>query len=171
VERNRENPRIAQNTGRPDTAEEDTMARSDALNQLQKTLTARRNELRRRLGAELAGLSHAGSADSAASAAESVGHEITSQLAALEARELQQIENALKRLKAGKYGLCAGCDGKIPVARLNALPYSTLCIKCQREAERDSSWLEDRIAATWGDVNDGDDREPSLAELEYETAR
>ena len=30
---------------------------------------------------------------------------------------------------------CKSCAGKIPVGRLNALPYSTLCIECQREME------------------------------------
>lgn len=147
------------------------MARTDALKNLQKTLTARQNELRRRLGSDLAGLGHASSPDTATAAAASMGEEMASQLAALEARELQQIEVALTRLKQGKYGLCAGCSGKIPVARLNALPYSTLCIKCQREAERDSSWLEDRIAENWGDVNDADDREVSIADIEYNLSR
>jgi DnaK suppressor protein len=39
-------------------------------------------------------------------------------------------------MKAGKYGSCEYCGGKIPMARLNALPYATMCIECQREAER-----------------------------------
>ena len=125
------------------------MARTEALKKLQKTLTARRNELRRRLGSELAALGHAGSPDSAASAMASTDQELSSQLAELEARELAQIEQALTSIKKGKYGLCSGCNLKIPVARLNALPYSTLCIACQRESEKDSSWLEDRIAANW----------------------
>ena len=32
--------------------------------------------------------------------------------------------------------LCEACGTNIPLARLNALPYATCCIKCQREAER-----------------------------------
>src|SRR5262249_11472357 len=73
--------------------------------------------------------------------------EMTSQLAELEARELFQIERALERLKQGTYGVCEGeddegqpCGEKIPVARLNALPYTTLCIKCQREMEKNPGW-------------------------------
>lgn len=147
------------------------MARNDALKNLQKTLVGRRNELRRRLGSALDGLGHAASPDSAASAAASVGDELASQLAELEARELQQIEQALARLKQGKYGLCAGCNAKIPVARLNALPYCTLCIKCQRENERDSSWLQDRIAQNWGDDNEFDDREVRQSDIEHDFSR
>lgn len=144
------------------------MARTDALKKLQKTLSGRRNELRRRLGSELAALGHSGMPDTAASASASADQELSSQLAELEARELAQIESALLRIKQGKYGLCAGCNSKIPVARLNALPYSTLCIKCQREAERDSSWLQDRISENWGDVSDNDsDRTPVDIEYDY----
>jgi RNA polymerase-binding transcription factor DksA len=75
---------------------------------------------------------------------EHTGEELSSQLAELEARELNQVERALLRLKQGTYGLCEACATKIPVSRLNVLPYSTLCIKCQREAENDSDWLAER---------------------------
>ncbi|MGL6073558.1 MAG: TraR/DksA family transcriptional regulator [Fimbriiglobus sp.] len=85
--------------------------------------------------------------DSAEAAFASSGDEINSQLAQLEAKELIEVEMALARVKQGLYGVCAGCEGKIPVARLSALPYSILCIACQREVEKDSTWLEDRLAA------------------------
>src|SRR5437667_2609372 len=119
------------------------MARRDALLRLHKSLLGRRVELRKRLGMELTDLgrySDNTTGDSADVAFESAGEEISSQLAELEAKELQQIEHALIKLKQGTYGLCEGCSCKIPVMRLNALPYSTLCIICQREMETDSSW-------------------------------
>ena len=50
--------------------------------------------------------------------------EVTSHLAELEARELRQVERAMAKIKAGTYGVCEGCSTKIPVERLNALPYS-----------------------------------------------
>lgn len=62
--------------------------------------------------------------------------EISSQLAEVESRELASIENALERIKAGVYGLCEVCNCKIPMARLNALPYATMCISCQHNLER-----------------------------------
>ena len=65
--------------------------------------------------------------------------EISSQLAEVESRELASIENALERMKDGKYGQCEVCGGRIPMARLNALPYATVCIDCQRELERSGS--------------------------------
>jgi DnaK suppressor protein len=147
------------------------MARRDALLRLHKTLTGRRNELRKRLGTELADLGgHKGSSpsgDAADAAFGASGEELSSQLAELEAKELNQIERALVRLKQGTYGLCEVCSTKIPVARMNVLPYSTLCIKCQRQAETDSNWLLERRSANWEAVSDGhDDREVRLSDLE-----
>ena len=61
--------------------------------------------------------------------------EISSQLAEVESRELANIERALVRIQNGSYGECEGCGNRIPLARLNALPYATSCIECQRAAE------------------------------------
>jgi RNA polymerase-binding transcription factor len=58
-------------------------------------------------------------------------------LAVLESldRTLRQIDQALQRLHTGRYGLCAACDDPIPLARLRALPFATLCIPCQSKRE------------------------------------
>lgn len=152
------------------------MARTNALQQITKTLTARRTVLLRRLGIELDGLGSkaptSATGDAADAAFDSQGEELASSLAQVEAKELAQIDYALKRLKQGKYGLCDGCGGKIPVARLNALPYSTLCVACQREAERDSSFLEDRLAANWEAISSGgEDKEYRIRDLEADLSR
>ena len=113
------------------------------------------------------------SGDAADAAFETSGEEVASQLAELEAKELSQIEVALRRIKQGLYGVCNGCEMKIPVARLNALPYSVLCIKCQRESETDSSWLQDRMVTDWNKLSDAssDDRDFSLSELEIDLSK
>ena len=43
---------------------------------------------------------------------------------------LNQIDHALVLIKKKKYGICENCGGPIPVARLEALPYSTNCKDC-----------------------------------------
>ena len=56
---------------------------------------------------------------------------------------LEEIKAALKRIDAGTYGLCEGCqiEGKppsksgIPKARLEAIPYARNCIACERKRE------------------------------------
>jgi DnaK suppressor protein len=49
---------------------------------------------------------------------------------------LAEIDAALARIEEGTYGICTNCDRPIPVERLEALPWATLCIDCQRERER-----------------------------------
>ena len=61
--------------------------------------------------------------------------ELDSQLAALESRELAQIEQAIQNIRDGRYGLCEMCEKPIPIQRLKALPFTTCCVACQREAE------------------------------------
>ncbi|MGI5917450.1 MAG: TraR/DksA family transcriptional regulator [Anaerolineae bacterium] len=48
----------------------------------------------------------------------------------LEHRE--QIQNALQRLETGDYGLCTSCRSPIEAERLEALPFTSLCITCAR---------------------------------------
>ena len=43
---------------------------------------------------------------------------------------LHKVQHALARIDAGEYGICESCGNDIPVARLDALPYATLCVNC-----------------------------------------
>lgn len=137
------------------------MARRDALLRLHKSLVSRREDLYRRLGGDLKDL-YSGTAgmggDSADMAFGSAGEEVSSQLAELESRELAQIERALVRLNQGTYGLCEGCQKRIPVSRLDALPFTTTCIECQREMELYGTWNRGGAGGNWDKVADGPGR-------------
>ena len=50
-------------------------------------------------------------------------------------RILRQIEESLERIEDGVYGICEKCNAKIPSARLNAIPYAILCVKCASQRE------------------------------------
>jgi DnaK suppressor protein len=146
------------------------MARQEALLRLHKSLMARRAELRRRLGGELEDLRNIKATDptgdSADAAFDSGSEEIASQLAELESRELTQIERALQRMKQGTYGLCEGCQVRIPVARLNALPYSTTCVKCQREVELYGQWSDEPAGQNWEKVSDSEGPQDDQPEID-----
>jgi len=43
---------------------------------------------------------------------------------------LAQVEEALGRIRSGTYGICEGCGKPIPVARLDAVPHTKLCVDC-----------------------------------------
>lgn len=47
-----------------------------------------------------------------------------------ERRELAEVEAALARIKSGDYGICEVCESPIREARLQALPWARLCIRC-----------------------------------------
>ena len=53
-----------------------------------------------------------------------------------DAREqLRQVDEALARIEAGTYGTCSACGKEIPVERLEAVPWTTLCIEDARKLQ------------------------------------
>jgi len=53
-----------------------------------------------------------------------------------EQNSLYEVEEALKRLEKGTYGVCEQCGRYIPQNRLEALPFTRLTVECQAEAEK-----------------------------------
>lgn len=114
------------------------MSRNDALKKLKTILVLRRDAIRSALEGDLTSLKELSlaSGDLADVALDSAHEEVTSQMAEVESRELNQIDDAIARFSEGNFGACEGCDKPIPLARLQALPYATLCIKCQIKLEK-----------------------------------
>ena len=52
-----------------------------------------------------------------------------------ESKLLRTVRAALARIDEGTYGTCLQCDDEIGGKRLNALPWSPLCIRCQEQAD------------------------------------
>jgi len=50
-----------------------------------------------------------------------------------DAKILQAIEEALWRLEKGTYGVCRDCGEPIAPARLNAIPWTRVCITCKEK--------------------------------------
>jgi len=53
-------------------------------------------------------------------------------------RKLESIEYALRQAQEGSYGICERCGEPIDPARLEAVPETTLCIRCKSIVERQS---------------------------------
>jgi len=64
-----------------------------------------------------------------------------------EISELHEIQDALKRIDRGDYGVCENCGKTVGAARLQALPFATLCLKCKQEEEAATEGYETR--ARW----------------------
>ncbi len=114
------------------------MARKDSIIKLHAQLVNRRDALRQALAGDLSllkALPEQTGGDVVDAALDAAQDDISSKLAEVESRELVLIDNAIERIREGNYGQCEVCNNKIPLARLNALPYAQTCIDCQRAVE------------------------------------
>jgi RNA polymerase-binding protein DksA len=93
------------------------------LKELEKVLVSRVDNVSHDLNSE-----H--STDSAEQVTERENEDVLRNLKEETQLELKQVRNALKRIETGEYGTCAKCGEAISPARLDALPYATLCIRC-----------------------------------------
>src|SRR5262245_25948662 len=56
--------------------------------------------------------------------------------------KLLAIDDALARVEDGTYGLCESCESDIAEGRLEALPFTRLCISCQAEREKEAKSMK-----------------------------
>lgn len=60
-------------------------------------------------------------------------------MASAEGRLLYHIDEALRRIKEGNYGVCLTCGKKIQKTRLEVVPHARLCIECKKAEENGST--------------------------------
>jgi RNA polymerase-binding transcription factor DksA len=56
--------------------------------------------------------------------------------ASTEGRLLMEVNDALRRLYNGAYGVCEMCEKPISRARLEAMPYVRMCVSCKEKEEK-----------------------------------
>ena len=66
----------------------------------------------------------------------SVERERDLMLSATANQAVEEIDDALARMAAGTYGLCTPAGRRIPVARLEAIPWAETCVDCKQRVER-----------------------------------
>ena len=109
------------------------------INQVTDRLKDRREYLLREVKLRLKEFKNSGTnrfSDTADIASNQIEDEIVMSIAQGEAKEIEQIDNALIKIKKGKYGICENCDKIINKQRLSAIPFVSLCIKCKEDEER-----------------------------------
>jgi RNA polymerase-binding protein DksA len=57
-------------------------------------------------------------------------------LASNEQNSLYELDDALKKIDEGTFGICEECNSLITKIRLKAVPYARLCVKCQKKKEK-----------------------------------
>jgi RNA polymerase-binding transcription factor DksA len=71
-----------------------------------------------------------GDADFEENAIEREGDEVLEGLGTASVIEINHIKHALERIESGAYSECEMCGGDIAPKRLEALPYTSVCIDC-----------------------------------------
>jgi len=145
------------------------------INQLRNQLKDRRHHLLKEVKLRLSEFRDSGGCrltDTADIASNLVDDEIVMSIAQGEAREIEEIDNALNQIKKGKYGVCEGCGRKINKQRLMAIPFVSLCIKCKEAEERDEGVHGDtggyyRVGAVdYGELEKDDKKSESIKYIE-----
>lgn len=57
-------------------------------------------------------------------------------IASNEREVLFELDDALKKIEEGTFGVCEDCKSLIARTRLKAVPYARLCVKCQEKREK-----------------------------------
>ena len=76
------------------------------------------------------------SGDEADVASDVIDRALLNALGTQDANRLQLIDNALDRINQNKYGRCIVCGKEIPEERLEALPYTLMCVSCASAQEK-----------------------------------
>jgi len=101
---------------------------------LQAMLTERRKDIDQEVrGASERDLAHIN--DTSDMASDAADGDLALRIAESETVEASEIERAIEKIDTGTYGLCEVCNKPINTERLQFLPHSTLCVKCQSLAE------------------------------------
>jgi RNA polymerase-binding transcription factor DksA len=62
---------------------------------------------------------------------DAVNREETAVMMNRQAKFLRNIDDAIKRIEEGKYGVCIGCNRLIAKGRLEAVPHTQHCVGCK----------------------------------------
>jgi DnaK suppressor protein len=104
-----------------------------SINAVRELLQKRRTELRTRadhIGEDLRNAPFQGEGAFADQAAAHANDAVLEAIGESAEVELQQIDDALRRIEAGSYGRCSKCGVPIGPERLQAVPYASTCIVC-----------------------------------------
>lgn len=69
-------------------------------------------------------------------ATDTYDREFSMGIASNERKVIYELDDALKRIEEGVFGVCEECEGFISKNRLKAVPYARYCVKCQEKKEK-----------------------------------
>lgn len=69
-------------------------------------------------------------------ATDTYDREFSLSLASNERKVIYELDDALKKIEEGTFGICEDCQNLISKNRLKAVPQARLCINCQEKREK-----------------------------------
>ncbi len=69
-------------------------------------------------------------------ASDSYDREFSLGLASNERQSLYELDDAIKKIEEGTFGICEECKSLITKTRLKVVPFARLCVKCQEKKEK-----------------------------------
>lgn len=69
-------------------------------------------------------------------ASDTYDREFSLGLVSNERESLYELDDALKKIEEGTFGICEECKSLITKTRLKAVPYARLCLRCQEKKEK-----------------------------------
>ena len=106
----------------------------------EKSLSKKRDELRREIAERREGLAVDAEGDEMEHVRSMADRDLAVQSLDRSCADLRLVEKALEELKAKSFGVCGECGEPIPMKRLEAMPWSTLCVACQERQERGDAY-------------------------------
>jgi len=108
------------------------------MQQIREKLIVMLADFRKEIDHEIRGASERDLAhinDTSDMATDAAEGDLALRIAESETVEAAEVERAIEKIDVGTYGLCEICNTRIPIERLQVLPFATQCVKCQELAD------------------------------------
>ncbi|WP_096015517.1 RNA polymerase-binding protein DksA [Campylobacter lanienae] len=114
------------------------MKQSD-LDYFKELLLSRKEQIQKNINDaanEIDGLRQSGATDEFDFASISADEELEHSISIKQQQELNEIDQSLKKIDSGVYGICDMCEDDIDIERLKVKPHARYCITCREIAEK-----------------------------------
>jgi DnaK suppressor protein len=120
------------------------------VNDYREILMQERDTVLTMLGMKVSAVARTGPVGEEDRAQTSYDEFVSLRLNSLDYRKLRMLNEALRRLDDGEYGICENCQNAIPARRLEVIPWASFCVPCQEQLVQ----LETEEQTTRGDDAD-----------------
>jgi DnaK suppressor protein len=120
-----------------------TMSKSE-INKFKMVLTAKQTELAPRLRRR-DGIAIEKTPDALDEVQLATERELMTRNLERDSKALREVRAALDRIHQGSFGTCLDCEEEIGLKRLNAVPWTPVCIACQEQTDRKGDHGVDRL--------------------------